>query len=52
MTKLIDPVVGAERIYTLYAAWRLQLAGILERLELDSIRDLRGRPDLLVYLEE
>ena len=52
MTKLIDPDVGAERIYTLYAAWRLQLAGILERLELDSIRDLRGRTDLLVYLEE
>jgi glutamate synthase domain-containing protein 2 len=51
MTKLIDPVVGAERIYTLYAAWRLQLAGILQRLGLANIRDLRGRTDLLVYLE-
>ncbi|MBN1656944.1 MAG: alpha-hydroxy-acid oxidizing protein [Anaerolineae bacterium] len=47
----IDPIVAAQRIANLYASWRWQLADILARLGLVSITDLRGRTDLLVYLE-
>jgi glutamate synthase domain-containing protein 2 len=46
----IDPVEAGERIANLYASWRLQLAGILAQLGLGSVRALRGRADLLVYL--
>ena len=35
----------------LYASWRIQQAGILCRIGLQSVRQLRGRPDLLVVLE-
>jgi glutamate synthase domain-containing protein 2 len=50
LSRLIDPVAGAKRIANLYHSWRLQLAYILRQLGLSSIRDLRGRSDLLVYL--
>jgi glutamate synthase domain-containing protein 2 len=51
LAKQIDPVEGARRIGNLYAAWRLQLAEILARLELATVQHLRGRTDLLVYLD-
>jgi glutamate synthase domain-containing protein 2 len=41
-----------ERIVNLYSGWLWQLAGILERLGMASIAQLRGRSDLLVYLED
>jgi glutamate synthase domain-containing protein 2 len=50
LAQQIDPVEGGRRIANLYTSWRYQLADILARLGLDSIRDLRGRTDLLVYL--
>ena len=40
------------KIANLYASWRVQLAGILDRLGLGSVGALRGRSDLLVYLEQ
>ncbi len=46
----IDPVQGGRRIANLYASWRIQLAAILHHLGFQSIRQLRGRPDLLAYL--
>jgi glutamate synthase domain-containing protein 2 len=46
----IDPLEAGQRIANLYASWRVQLASILDRLSLESVRDLRGRTDLLVYL--
>ncbi|MCS7284080.1 MAG: glutamate synthase-related protein, partial [Anaerolineae bacterium] len=49
--KLIDPDEAFQRIVNLYTAWLWQLAGILRALGMKSIRDLRGRSDLLVYLE-
>jgi glutamate synthase domain-containing protein 2 len=52
MTKLIDPDVSMQRIYNLYASWRIQLAGILKQLGLNSMRELRGRSDLLVSLDD
>ena len=51
LSKLIDPQEGGRRIANLYASWRIQLADILRRLGLRSVRELRGRTDLLVYLE-
>jgi glutamate synthase domain-containing protein 2 len=34
----------------MYQAWAMQLRELLARLGLESIRLLRGRTDLLVYL--
>jgi glutamate synthase domain-containing protein 2 len=48
---LIDADVGYLQIVNLYTAWLWQLAGILQALGLRSIGELRGRSDLLVYLE-
>ena len=49
LSLLIDPAWGAERIGNLYAAYAAQLRDLLRRLGLASIRDLRGRTDLLAY---
>lgn len=49
LTLLIDPLWGAQRIVNLYTSWSKQWKTILGSLGLRSIRDLRGRTDLLVY---
>lgn len=49
LSLLIDPEWGAERLSNLYKAIQWQLCDILRRLGLKSIRDLRGRTDLLIY---
>jgi len=49
LSLLVDPDWGAERISNLYASMQSQLRDILCRLGLNSIRELRGRTDLLVY---
>jgi glutamate synthase domain-containing protein 2 len=49
--KLVIAEDAAQRIVNLYTAWSWQLAGILQTLGMRSIRELRGRSDLLVYLE-
>ena len=52
LSRLIMPDWGAQRVVNLYAAFRAELAEILWRLDLKSIRALRGRYDLLVYLDK
>ena len=52
MSKLVDPVESAERIKNMYRSWRFQLANILKTLGMKHIRELRGRTDLLVYLDK
>ncbi len=47
----IQPVEAGRRIVNLYGSWRIQLAAIMDRLGLASVRELRGRTDLLVYLD-
>jgi glutamate synthase domain-containing protein 2 len=47
----IDADVGFQRIVNLYTSWLWQLAGILQAVGLNAIRELRGRSDLLVYLD-
>lgn len=49
--KLVNADEATQRIINLYTAWLWQLAGILKTLGMFSISELRGRSDLLVYLE-
>ncbi|MBE9482515.1 MAG: FMN-binding glutamate synthase family protein [Chloroflexi bacterium] len=49
LAALIDPDWGKMRISNLYRSIQQQLCDILRRLGLTNIRQLRGRPDLLVY---
>ena len=49
--KLVKADEAAQRIVNLYTAWSWQLAGILDTLGMRSVHELRGRSDLLFYLE-
>jgi len=49
LSLLVKPEWGAQRISNLNASYAKQLRAILRHLGLKSIRDLRGRTDLLVY---
>jgi glutamate synthase domain-containing protein 2 len=51
LSKLVNAEEGWRRIVNMYQAWLWQLAGILERLGMRDIGELRGRSDLLVYLD-
>jgi glutamate synthase domain-containing protein 2 len=50
-SRLVNVEVAWRNIVSVYASWLWQLAGILRALGLQSIHELRGRTDLLVYLE-
>jgi len=49
LSQFIEPKWGAQRIVNLYTSWTKQWKMILANLGLRSIRELRGRPDLLLY---
>jgi len=49
LSLLIDPELGAQRLVNMYSSWSKQWKQILRELGLHSIRELRGRTDLLVY---
>jgi glutamate synthase domain-containing protein 2 len=49
LSQLINPNWGAQRITNLYKSWAKQWKAILASLGLHSIRELRGRTDLLLY---
>lgn len=51
LAKQILPLEAGRRIANLYQSWRIQLAHILDCLGLASVGELRGRTDLLVYLD-
>ncbi len=51
LSKLVNAEEGWQRIVNLYESWLWQLAGILERLGFENVAQLRGRSDLLVYLD-
>jgi glutamate synthase domain-containing protein 2 len=48
LSQFIDPEWGETRIVNLYTAWTKRLRSILAGFGLKSVRDLRGRKDLLV----
>jgi glutamate synthase domain-containing protein 2 len=52
LSRLVEPDWGAERLSRLYAAFQRELAGILRRLGMRAVRELRGRTDVLVYVAE
>ena len=49
LSQFVDPEWGAERLGNLYRSYQLQLEEILQQLGLGSVRELRGRTDLLLY---
>ncbi|HXH06204.1 MAG TPA: glutamate synthase-related protein, partial [Vicinamibacterales bacterium] len=49
LSQLVEPDWGAERLLNLYASFERQLAELLRALGLHSIRELRGRRDLLRF---
>jgi glutamate synthase domain-containing protein 2 len=51
LSKLIEAEEAAQRIVNMYRAWQAQWREILGTLGLRSFGQLRGRTDLLVYLE-
>lgn len=52
LSLLIPPDWGARRLSNFYHVLKIQLEEILRQLGLTSIRDLRGRTDLLKYLAD
>ncbi len=42
---------GSQRVINLYNAWRIDLVNILRRLGIRSVKELRGRTDLLMHLD-
>ena len=51
LVDLMNVEWGTQRIVNLYLAWRRQLVGILERLDMTSVSELVGRTDTLVHLD-
>jgi glutamate synthase domain-containing protein 2 len=49
LAELVTPEWGAQRVSNLYRSYAEQLSELLRRLGLASVRELRGRTDLLVY---
>jgi glutamate synthase domain-containing protein 2 len=49
LQQLVQPDWGAERLNNLYSSFQEQLRDIMRRLGLTSVRELRGRRDLLRY---
>ena len=49
--KLVNALEAYQRIVNMYNSWLWQLAGILQSLGMKSISELRGRSDLLEYLD-
>jgi glutamate synthase domain-containing protein 2 len=52
LDRLIDAEWGAQRIINLYTAWQNQLKRLLHQLGMKSIKELKGRTDLLRYIDE
>jgi glutamate synthase domain-containing protein 2 len=50
-SKLVDVESAWQRIVNLYTSWLWQLAGILRALGMKTIGELRGKTDVLVFLE-
>jgi glutamate synthase domain-containing protein 2 len=50
LSRLIEPEWAARRVSNLYRSFARQLEDLLRRLGLASVRELRGRRDLLVYV--
>jgi glutamate synthase domain-containing protein 2/ferredoxin len=52
MVALMDLEWATQRLINLQNAWREQMVSVLKRLGMSSIRELRGRTDVLCYLAD
>ena len=52
MVDLMNPEWATQRLINLNNAWNEQMIEVLRRLGMRSIRDLRGRTDVLCYLSD
>jgi glutamate synthase domain-containing protein 2/ferredoxin len=51
LSEMVDVEWGTQRIINLYNAWRKELVGILRRFGIRSVREFRGRSELLMHLD-
>jgi glutamate synthase domain-containing protein 2/NAD-dependent dihydropyrimidine dehydrogenase PreA subunit len=51
LSEMVNLDWGTQRIINLYSAWRKELVDILISLGIRSVRELRGRSDLLMHLD-
>ena len=51
LSQLVEPDWGTQRLDNLYTSYRDQLRDILRRLGLSTVRELRGRMDLLKWVD-
>jgi glutamate synthase domain-containing protein 2/formate hydrogenlyase subunit 6/NADH:ubiquinone oxidoreductase subunit I len=51
LQEMVDLDWGTQRIINLYSAWRKELVIIMKKLGIRSVRELRGRSDLLIHLD-
>jgi glutamate synthase domain-containing protein 2 len=51
LSEMVNVEWGTQRIINLYSAWRKELVDILRRFGIRSVRELRGRTDLLMHLD-
>jgi glutamate synthase domain-containing protein 2/ferredoxin len=51
LSEMVNVEWGTQRIINLYSAWRKELVDILRRFGIPSVRELRGRTDLLTHLD-
>ena len=51
LSQKIDIEWGTQRLINLYNSWRNELVTILKRLGMSSVKELRGRTDLLMHLD-
>jgi glutamate synthase domain-containing protein 2 len=47
----VDIDWATQRLVNLFAAWRGQMVGILQRFGMRSVTELRGRTDCLYHLD-
>jgi glutamate synthase domain-containing protein 2/NAD-dependent dihydropyrimidine dehydrogenase PreA subunit len=51
LSEMVNVAWGTQRIINLYNAWRKELVDILRRFGIRSVREFRGRSDLLMHLD-
>jgi glutamate synthase domain-containing protein 2 len=51
LSSAVDLEWATQRIINMYAAWNAEIARILRKLGLSSIRQLVGRTDFLIHLD-
>jgi len=51
LIELMSPEWATQRLINLQNAWHEEMTSVLRQLGMNSIRDLRGRTDLLCYLD-